>query len=373
MSDKTEKNLPECGASGNISSNSQNSSSVYPKMLTVSSSPHIKYKDNVRTIMTDVIIALLPAYGWGIYVFGWRALTLGVISILCCVLFEALTEKILKRPITVSDGSAIVTGLLLTMNLPVTVPLWMPAVGALFAIVIVKQIFGGIGKNVVNPALAARVFLFSSWPSKMAGFVLPFSMISPLAVNPSGYDAVVSATPLASIKTGVIPSSASLSDMFFGLTGGSIGEVSAFLLIVGGLYLLLKRVISWHIPVAYIATVAMLTMLFPKTAITSDLIAMQFMAYEILSGGLMLGAIFMATDYVTAPVTRTGKLIYGVGCGAITVFLRYYGGYPEGVSFAILIMNLTVWYLDKFTRPKRFGEVKKTKNAKNKPKPAEAK
>lgn len=320
-----------------------------PDLLCVSPSPHIKSSDTTRSIMIDVIIALVPAFAWGVYMMGLRALAIGVLSVLCCVLFEAGCQLILHRPVTVSDCSAALTGLLLAMNLPVTVPLWMPVVGAFFAIVVVKQLFGGIGKNVVNPALAARVFLFSAWAGQMTRFTSPGNPVSSLRITLGDVDAVTGATPLAALKNGVMPS-ATVGDMLVGNIGGSIGEVSAILLLLGGLYLIIRRVITWHIPVAYLGTVALLTFLFPQTGTGT-----MFMLYELMAGGLILGAFFMATDYVTSPITPVGRLLYGAGCGAVTVLIRYFGSYPEGVSFAILIMNLLVWYLDLAGMPKRFG------------------
>ena len=320
-----------------------------PDFLTVAPSPHIKSPEKTSTVMLDVVIALLPAFAWGVYVFGFRALLLAVISIAACIGFEAGTEFLLHRPITVGDLSAVVTGLLLVMNLPVTVPLWMPVVGAFFAIVIVKQLFGGIGKNFVNPALAARVFLFS-WAAEMTNFSAVGSRVNSLAYTLGSADIVAGATPLASMKTGALPN-ATLFDLFIGNIGGCIGEVSALLLIAGGLWLLIRKVITWHIPVAYIGTVAILTFAFPRLDGTS----VESMLYEILAGGLMLGAIYMATDYATSPVTRYGRLLFGVGCGLITFLIRRFGSYPEGVSFSILIMNLLVFYIDKLAMPRRFG------------------
>jgi len=325
-----------------------------PEFLTVSPSPHIKTADSTRSIMTDVLVALLPAYAWGVYTSGVRALVIGVISILCSVLFEALTQMLLKKPVTVTDCSAAVTGLLLAMNVSAAVPLWMPVVGAFFAIVVVKQLFGGIGKNIVNPALAARVFLFG-WAPEMSVFAVPGNRISSLAVTLGRADAVTGATPLASLKAGTLPAE-TLGDMFVGNIGGCIGEVSSLLLILGGVYLLVRRVITWHIPVSYLATVAVLTYVFP--GVTNSL---AFMLYELMAGGLILGAFFMATDYATSPLTPVGRIIYGVGCGGITVLIRYFGGYAEGVSFAVLIMNLLVWYLDVLGMPKPFGTVKEKK------------
>ena len=316
-----------------------------PEKLVVAPAPHIRTSDTTRSLMLNVVIALLPAYIWGVYRFGFRALILGIVSIASCVIFEALTEMILHRPITIGDFSAVVTGMLLAMNLSSAVPVWIPIVGAFFAIVVVKQLFGGIGMNIVNPALAARVFLFA-WPSEMGSFAAAGVKLSGIG-SP---DILASATPLASLKNGVFPN-VTMADMILGNTAGCIGEVSALLLIAGGVYLLVRGVITWHIPVSYIGTVAILTFLFPLVPANN----VNFMLSELFSGGLMLGAIFMATDYATSPVSPKGRLLYGVGCGLITVFIRYFGGYPEGVSFSILIMNLLVWYIDRFTMPVRFG------------------
>lgn len=329
-------------------------------LLHVSASPHIKHPDNSRTVMTDVIIALIPALIWAIYIFGWRSLSVTLISVASCVIFEYLFQKFMKRPVTVLDFSAVVTGILLAFNLPVSVPFWIPVMGAFFAIVIVKQLFGGIGKNVVNPALAARVFLFTAWPSEINGFIAPLeNRLSAFSQNAG--DVTASATPLVSLKNGISPD-ASIFDLFIGNISGCIGEISAVLLIIGGLYLLVRRVITWHIPIAYLSTVALLTFVFPQS---QSMQAFQFMAMELFSGGLMLGAIFMATDYATSPVTKSGRIIFGIGCGLITVFIRYFGGYSEGVSFSILIMNLLVWYIDSFTRPKPFGKIKEPKKRKS--------
>ncbi len=321
-----------------------------PALLTVSPSPHIKHPDTTRTVMIDVLLALLPASVWGAYLFGLRVLWVILVCVGTAILAEALTQKLLRRPITVSDCSAAVTGLLLALNLPATVPLWMCAVGSAFAIIVVKQVFGGIGKNFVNPALAARVFLFA-WPEEMSFFPSPETRLGlfDFSLSAEAVDVVSAATPLASLKNGILPE-ASLIDLIFGNIGGCIGEVSAILLIAGFVYLLLRRVITWHIPVAYIGTVALLTFFFPQGNIGLD-----HMLAQLFSGGLLLGAIFMATDYTTSPITPVGRLIYGVGCGLLTVFIRYFGGYPEGVSFSILMMNTLVWYLDRYTRPKRFG------------------
>ena len=325
---------------------------TYPDMLTVSPNPHMKDDMTTRRIMLKVIVALLPAAIWGVYAFGMRAAAILVLATASAVLFEFAAQKVMKRKVTVADCSAAVTGLLIGMNLPAAVPLWLPVVASFFAIVVVKQLFGGIGKNIVNPALAARVFVFVAWSSLMSksAFVGFGDRISSLAITLSETDAVSSATPLAALKDGAFPEGKTYFDLFLGNIGGSIGEISALLLILGGLYLIFSKVITWHIPVAYIGTVAVLTLAFPKAEARLD-----YMLFELFAGGLMLGAIFMATDYATSPVTPKGRLIYGVGCGLITVFIRVFGGYVEGVSFAILIMNLLAWYIDKFTIPKRFG------------------
>lgn len=321
-----------------------------PELLTVSPSPHIKSSETTATVMLDVIIALIPALIWGVYIFGLRALAITAVSVGACICFEAAAQFFLHRPITVSDLSAAVTGVLLAMNLPVTVPLWMPVIGAFFAIVVVKQLFGGIGKNFVNPALSARVFLFS-WASEMTTFSVPGEAVNSLAPVLDDVDFIATATPLASLKVGQLPET-NLFDMLIGNCGGCIGEVSSLLLIAGGIYLIFfRKVITWHIPVAYIGTVAALTFLFPQY----HGVAVDFMLCELFAGSLILGAFFMATDYATSPVTPIGRLIYGIGCGIITVLIRYFGSYPEGVSFSILIMNMLVWYLDKFTMPRRFG------------------
>lgn len=322
-----------------------------PTLLTVTPSPHIKTRENTASIMIDVLIALTPAFLYGVYIFGLRAVWIALVSVVSSVGFEALCEFILHKKVTVSDCSAAVTGILIAMNLPVSVPLWMPFVGGFFAIVVVKQLFGGIGKNFVNPALSARVFLLS-WASEMTRFTYPLSRLSEFSMNAADSDIIASATPLASLKNGVLPYD-SITDMIFGKCAGCIGEVSSILLLAGGIYLLIRRVITWHIPVSYLGTVAIITFIFPKNGADN----LSFMLYELFAGGLILGAVFMATDYATSPVTPRGHLIFGAGCGVITVLIRYFGAYPEGVSFSILIMNLLVWYIDKAAMPRRFGGV----------------
>ncbi len=325
------------------------------KMLNVSASPHIKSPVTTTSIMSDVIIAMLPALLWSIYIFGLRALTVTAVSVISCVFFEYAYRKLTKKSCDVTDLSAVVTGMLLAFCLPVTVPLWLPAVGAFFAIVVVKQLYGGIGKNIVNPALAARVFLFVAFPTQLTAYSIPQKHLSAVknTVNLTE-DIIAGATPLVSLKEGVPPSQDMIS-MLLGNIPGTIGEISVTLLLLGGIYLICKKVITWHIPVTYLATVALISFLFPAGNISGA----DFMLYQLFSGGLILGAVFMATDYVTSPATAKGRIIYGVGCGLITVFIRFFGGYPEGVSFAILIMNLFVWYIDKFTKPTCFGGAKK--------------
>lgn len=327
-----------------------------PEYLTVSSSPHVRASSTTQSVMLTVLIALLPALVWGIYIYGLRPLAVTLLSVLTCVVSEFLYEKLMKKRITVGDLSAAVTGVIFAFNLPPAVPYYLVVVGGVFAIVVVKQLFGGIGKNFLNPALAARVFLFMAWPKPMATYVAPGWV--PIFAKQS--DIVASATPLSSLKSGNISDvNLDIVQVFIGDKAGCIGEISCMLLLVGGLLMLFRRVITWHIPVSFIGTVAFLTYAFaPQSA---D--AVSFMIYSVLSGGLFLGAWFMATDYVTCPINPTGRIIYGIGCGAITVFIRFFAGFNEGVSFAILVMNLLVWYIDKLTRPRPFGKMKAEKTA----------
>ena len=322
-----------------------------PDLLTVSPSPHSRRGVTTSHLMRDVMIALVPATVWGIYVFGVRAALVVLVSILCCVVFELLTEILLKRTVTISDCSAALTGLLLGLNLPPDAPFYIPVIGSAFAIIVVKQLFGGIGKNIMNPALAARVFLVLTWTNGMTGFREPY-------LYQFTADAVSSATPLVALKSGTFDGN--LLDLFFGKTGGCIGEISTLMILIGGIYLLVRRVITWHIPAAYLGTVAILSFLFPVAGMGR----IEYTVASLCSGGLMLAAFFMATDYVTSPVTKVGRLIYGLGCGLITVFIRRFGGYAEGVSFAVLIMNALVWYLDLFTKPRVYGTERHKKKAK---------
>lgn len=314
--------------------------------LIVSSSPHIHTKDSISTIMLDVLIALTPAALAGIYYFGYRSALVILTAIASCVLFEYWYTKLMRRPNPIRDLSAMVTGLLLGMNLPATIPLWMVVVGSAFAIIIVKQLYGGLGKNFMNPALAARCFMLIAWAGAMTTFSEPLASI----------DTISSATPLAILKgvsEGTLPT---LKQAFFGATAGSIGETSCLMLLLGFIYLLIRRVVDWKIPVTYIAVFALLTFLFGDNQTGLDQISYTLL--HITTGGLFLGAFFMATDYVTTPTTPAGQYIFGLGCGILTFVIRRFGGYPEGVSFSILLMNVCTPLIDRYTVPKKFGEVK---------------
>ena len=322
----------------------------YVYELTISSSPHVHSPVSTQTIMRDVLIALAPALLGSIYFFGFRALLVTLVSAAACVFFEWAWCKLTKKTCKVYDLSAVVTGVLLAFVCPVTIPYWCIILGDFFAIIVVKQLFGGIGKNFVNPALAARAFMFS-WPALMNTWVKPgFGNAAGLL---STADAVTSATPLSAMHQGLLPEQ-SIPALFFGNVGGCLGETSALLLLIGLAYLLVRKVITLRIPLAFIGTVAILTFLFPQG---ND--SVTWMAAQVFGGGLMLGAIFMATDYVTTPVTKLGQVIFGIGCGVITVVIRYFGGYPEGVSYAILVMNCCVVLLDRIGRVKKFGTPKK--------------
>ena len=318
--------------------------------LTISSSPHAHSPITTQTIMRDVLIALAPAMVGSIYFFGFRALMVTLVSVAACMFWEWAYCKMMKLHNKTYDLSAAVTGVLLAFVCPVTIPYWTIILGALFAIVLVKMLFGGLGKNIVNPALAGRAFMFS-WPVLMSTWVkVGFENAAGLA---STADIVTAATPLANMHQGVMCEE-SIWDLFIGNVGGCIGETSALLLLIGLVYLLYRKVITLRIPVAYIGTVAILTFLFPMG---NDRIA--WMAAQVFGGGLMLGAIFMATDYVTSPITKLGQIVYGIGCGVLTVLIRYFGGYNEGVSYAILCMNACVVLLDRIGRPVKFGAPKK--------------
>ena len=311
--------------------------------------PQVRTNTDTSRIMLDVIIALVPAMVVGIVMFGVKALLLIAVSVASAVFWEWGYRKLMKKPSSIGDLSACVTGILVALVIPVGAPWWMPVVGTFFAMVIVKQLYGGIGKNFLNPALAARAFLMASWPVIMTTWAVP-------SVLSKTVDAATMATPLSILKAGTeaMPEYFSFGNLFIGSMPGCIGEISAAALLVGGIYLLVRKVINWRIPVAFIGTVAIITVIFPRNGYSN----VDWMLYNLLSGGLLLGAIFMATDYSSSPVTLNGQLLYGFGCGALTVLIRYFGGYPEGVSYAILIMNLCAWAIDKGTRGRQFGVTK---------------
>ena len=318
--------------------------------LTISSSPHVHGSVTTRTIMRDVLIALSPALIGSVFFFGFRALMVTLVSAAACVFFEWGWCKLRRIRSNVYDLSAVVTGVLLAFVCPVTIPYWAIILGDAFAIILVKMLFGGLGRNVVNPALAGRAFMFS-WPVLMSTWVkVGWENAAGLF---SAADAVTAATPLANMHQGMMPEE-SIMDLFWGNVGGCLGETSAALLLIGFVYLLVRKVISPRIPLIYLGTVAVLAFLFPQG---NDRIS--WMLAQLFSGGLMLGAIFMATDYVTSPVTKLGQIIYAVGCGVLTILIRCFGGYNEGVSYAILVMNACVVLLDRIGRPVKFGAPKK--------------
>lgn len=324
------------------------------KRLTVSASPHVRSNETTTGIMLDVIIALVPALIMSAIYFGTRALVLTAVTVGSAVLAEWVSRKVMKRSNTLGDLSAVVTGLILAFNLPATLPLWMAAIGSIIAIVVVKQMFGGIGQNFVNPAMTARIILMVSFPTAMAKWIVPFE-------NAWSADAVTSATPmatLASAKGGDLSAVAdalpTLTDMLLGKHGGSMGEVCSIALICGGLYLILRKVVSPIIPVAFIGTVAVTMFLYSG-------FNLEYTAYQLLGGGLMLGAFFMATDYTTCPINKKGKLIFGIGCGLITFVIRVFGALPEGVSFSIILMNIFVPHIENLCASKPFGTLKEKK------------
>jgi len=316
------------------------------KLAIVSTSPHVRSKHTTRVIMLDVCIALLPALAASVWHFGTRSLVIAAISVASCVAFEAICNLLMKRPLTVKDCSAIVTGLLLALGLPPTLPLWMIPIGAFVAIAVVKQLFGGIGQNFANPAATARIVLVLS-------FALP--MTTWTAANGNSWDAIATATPMNILAAGegTLPS---LLQMLLGQHGGSLGETCALALLLGGVYLCLRRVISPLIPLCYIGTVALLSLFKGGFDLT-------FVAYQLLGGSMLLGAIFMATDYATTPISAKGKIVFAVGCGLFTCLIRFYSNMPEGVSFAILIMNLLSPHIERLTIPRAFGARKEKRNA----------
>ncbi|MBT3169102.1 MAG: RnfABCDGE type electron transport complex subunit D [Candidatus Cloacimonetes bacterium] len=349
----------------------------------VSAAPHIKQKISVNSVMWQVVLALVPALLVGIFFFGIQSLLLTLYSIVAAVATEGIIQKMRKIPITVSDGSAVVTGVLVAFNINVAAPWWLPVIGSVFAIAIGKQIFGGLGFNIFNPALLGRAFLVASWPTLMtAGWTKTQPLWNTFQSSINGLqnisskvpDAITAATPLGVAKAlrdttlvsseiansvmNDLTSSKTIFELFLGNIGGVIGEVSAAALLLGAAYLAWKHIIEWRIPVSFIGTVAVLTFTFGGiNGIFSASIMLPI--FHIFSGGLILGAFFMATDMVTSPVTKKGRIYFGIGCGVITVVIRLVGGYPEGVSYSILLMNIIVPLLDKYTVPKSFGEVKK--------------
>lgn len=331
------------------------------KKLTVSASPHVRSNETTTGIMLDVIISLLPALVMSVVYFGSRALALTGVTIGTAVAAEYISRKVMKRNNTLGDLSAVVTGLILAFNLPVNLPFWMAALGSVIAIVVVKQMFGGIGQNFVNPAMTARIILMVSFPSAMASWIAPFTD-SWIPYT----DAVTTATPmatLAGVQGGDISAVASqlpsLAEMFFGKHGGSMGEVCSLALIAGGLYLIIRKVISPIIPFTFIGTVAVCMLIAGKGNF-------DFVAYELLGGGLMLGAFFMATDYTTCPLNKKGRFVFAVGCGLITSVIRIFGALPEGVSFSIILMNILVPHIENLTTPKPFGFIKEKKEKEGK-------
>lgn len=311
------------------------------KSMLVKASPHIRDNSSTQKIMLDVLIALVPAIIASSIIFGARALLLIGVTAAACVAFEYLYCYLMKKPIPIGDLSAVVTGVLLAFNMPSTMPLWMAIIGAFVSIVIVKQMFGGLGHNFANPAIVGRIVLSLSFGARMTAYAYP--------KFEGGVDALASATPLVATQHADLP----LLQLFLGVHGGVLGETCALALILGGIWLVVRKVISPTIPLTYLATVAVISLL-----------AGQEPLVQLLSGGLMLGAIFMATDYSTSPVNKNGQIVFGVGCGVLTVFIRYFGSYPEGVSYAILIMNAFVFLIEKATKPRKFGYIKPVKAVK---------
>ncbi|KPK62927.1 hypothetical protein AMJ83_09220 [candidate division WOR_3 bacterium SM23_42] len=326
------------------------------EMLIVSASPHIRATRKTSLAMRVVTIALLPALIFATYLFGLRVLLITIISILFAVGCEALMQRMLGKKITIADGSAILTGLLLAFNLPPGVPWWLPAVGSAFAIIFAKQLFGGLGYNFINPALAGRAFLMASWPSLMTK-----EWLTPVGGTLSGIDGITTATPLSLLKNPAnygnpeiiirqLNDFDTIRDIFFGRIGGCIGETSALFLLIGGLFLIFLRIVDYRIVVGYLGSFVLLVWLLPTQG---------SVLFHLFAGGLLLGAFFMATDWVTSPVTKKGRWIFGIGCGVITVIIRIWGGYPEGVSYSILLMNVFTPLIDRLTKERVFGELSK--------------
>ena len=311
--------------------------------LIATSSPHIRGSETTRSIMLDVIIAMLPALIWAVVMFGIKALTLTVVSVIGCMFWEWLYRTLMKKPQSVGDLSAVVTGMLLAFVCPVTTPYWMILIGDFFAIVVVKQLFGGIGKNFVNPALTARIILLNSFPSRMTHWVQPFDYTATA-------DAITTATPLGILKEGAGEALPSYLDLFLGNNAGCLGETCALAILIGGAYLIARRVISPVIPVTYLATAAVFSALFGRDPL-----------FDLLSGGLLLGAFFMATDYTTSPLYFWGRVIFAIGCGALTMVIREFGSLPEGVSYSIILMNILTPLIERYVKPRAFGSPKKVR------------
>lgn len=324
----------------------------------VTSAPHLRSKTKTQTIMRDVLIALLPALVTGFFRFGFRGLLTTGVSIAAALVGEWICDRLIYHRNTLPDLSWAVTGMLLSLAVPVSVPYWLVAVGSLFAVIVVKGICGGIGKNIFNPALAARAFMLFFWPVYMVRF--PSALIAGApgvdleggATVTVGADMITGATPLHHMQIPALPEP-SLLDMFLGKIDGSMGEIGSLALLIGGVYLLVRKVISWRIPVAYLGSVALITFIFPQGQEP-----FAWMLYSLLGGGVIMAAFFMATDYASSPVTPIAQILYGIGCGGLTVLFRYYGLFPEGVTYAVLLMNALVWTLDYYTAPRRFGTKK---------------
>ena len=307
--------------------------------------PQVRTNTDTARLMSSVIVALLPAVAVSVWQFGLQTLLMIGVSVASAVLFEWAYRRLLKKSPTIGDCSAAVTGLLLAMTMPPTAPLWLPVIGTFFGIIVVKQIFGGIGKNFLNPALAARAFLLASYAMQLGQFAVPRSLSGAV-------DGISMATPLSYLYAGEpLPEYFTLRTMALGMRPGALGEISALALLLGGLYLIIRKVISWRIPVSFLGTVALITLIFGHAGYSR----VDFMLYNLCSGGLLLAAIFMATDYATSPVTLKGQLLYGFGCGALTMLIRYFGGFPEGVTYAILLMNACSWAIDKAFHRRQFG------------------
>jgi len=322
---------------------------VINQIMTVSSPPHMYGTGTIEAKMRDVLIALIPAFGMSLIHYGTSAFYVTAVAVISALLAEYLFQRVMNKPVTTNDFSAAITGVLLAFNLPPDVPLWIPAVGSFFAIIVVKQLFGGLGSNFVNPALAARAFLLASFPVHMTKWTF-----APDVISGATYLAIVKENPA------FIPEASDYFALLFGKVGGCLGETSAFALLVGGIFLLIRIIINWRIPVFYIGSFALFAFIFGRMGFFSA----HNLMFEILNGGLIMGAFFMATDYATSPITPNGKIVMGIGCGLLTVFIRFFGGYPEGVSYAIIIMNLFVPLIDKYVRPQVFGHRKVRKGVK---------